>query len=294
MIQYSINELESLTGIKAHTIRIWEKRYGLLKPERTGTNIRHYSNDELRRLINVTALYNGGMKISHIVELSENEVNEKINELIATSQSEQTTLYEPYIGNLIAASLSFDELSFEKNFSNAILRYGLLNTYQFILLPMLQRIGILWASQKMNPGQEHFISSLILQKIYSAIDGLQPSTESKEKWLLFLPQHEFHEIGLLIADYLLRNAGKKVIYLGPRVPYEALVQTAQVNNPTHLMLVIVRNQTVEELQEYLDKLAKDFKGLKIIIAGNPTLLSLANIKKPIRLMHNFEEFVKEI
>lgn len=294
MIQYSINELESLTGIKAHTIRIWEKRYDLLRPERTGTNIRHYSNDELRRLINVTTLYNGGMKISHIVELSENEVNKKINELISASQPEQTALYEPYIGNLISASLNFDELSFEKNFSNAILRYGLLNTYQFILVPMLQRIGILWTSQKMNPGQEHFISSLILQKIYSAIDGLQPSTESNEKWLLFLPQHEFHEIGLLIANYLLRNAGKKVIYLGPRVPYEALAKTVEFSKPTHLMLVIVRNQTVEELQEYMDKLALDFKGLKILIAGNSKLLSLANIKKPIRLMNNFEEFVKEI
>jgi len=294
MIQYSINELESLTGIKAHTIRIWEKRYGLLKPERTDTNIRHYSNDELRKLINITTLYNGGMKISHIVDLSEQEVNNKIGELISTSQAEQTVLYEPYIGNLITASLNFDEFSFEKNFSNAILRYGLVNTYQFILLPMLQRIGILWTTEKMNPGQEHFISSLILQKIYSAIDGLQPTAESKEKWLLFLPQHEFHEIGLLLANYLLRNAGKKVIYLGSRVPYDALVQTAQFNKPTHLMLIFVHNQPVEEIQKYLDKLAKDFKDLKIIVAGNPTLLSQVNIKNPISLINNFEEFVKEI
>jgi len=294
MIQYSINELESLTGIKAHTIRIWEKRYGLLKPERTDTNIRHYSNEELRKLINVTTLYNGGMKISHIVNLSEQEINLKISELITNSQTEQTVIYEPYIGNLINASLNFDEVSFEKNFSNAILRYGLANTYQFILLPMLQRIGILWNTEKMNPAQEHFISNLVLQKIYSAIDGLQPSTESNEKWLLFLPQHEFHEIGLLVANYLLRNAGKKVIYLGSRVPYDALLQTAQINKPTHLMLVIVRNQPIEELQEYLDKLAIDFKDSKIKIAGNPFLLSQANIKKPISLIESLEAFVKEI
>jgi MerR family transcriptional regulator, light-induced transcriptional regulator len=294
MIHYSINELESLTGIKAHTIRIWEKRYGLLKPERTDTNIRHYSNDELRKLINVTTLYNGGMKISHIVNLSDQEVNNKIGELISTSQTEQTVLYEAYIGKLITASLNFDEVSFEKNFSNAILRYGLVNTYQLILLPMLQRIGILWTTEKMNPGQEHFISCLILQKLYSAIDGIQPTAESKEKWLLFLPQHEFHEIGLLLANYLLRNAGKKVIYLGSRVPYDSLLQTVQFNKPTHLMLIIVHNQPVEELQEYLDKLAKDFKDLKIVIAGNPTLLSQTSIKKPIRLINNFEEFVKEI
>ncbi|HEY9116006.1 MAG TPA: MerR family transcriptional regulator [Bacteroidales bacterium] len=294
MIQYSINELESLTGIKAHTIRIWEKRYGLLKPERTDTNIRHYSNDELRKLINVTTLYNGGMKISHIVNLSENELNEKITELINTSQSEQTAVYEPYIGNLITASLTFDEVSFEKNFSNAILRYGLANTYQFILLPVLQRIGILWNTEKINPGQEHFISNLVLQKIYSAIDGLQPSANSEEKWLLFLPQHEFHEIGLLIANYLLRNAGKKVIYLGSRVPYDALVQTAQFNKPTHLMLVIVRNQPADELQEYLDKLSIEFKDLKIIITGNTALLSQVKIKKPMILISSFEEFVKEI
>lgn len=294
MIQYSINELESLTGIKAHTIRIWEKRYGLLKPERTDTNIRHYSNEELRKLINITTLYNGGMKISHIVNLSEQEINLKISELITNSQTEQTVIYEPYIGNLINASLNFDEVSFEKNFSNAILRYGLANTYQFILLPMLQRIGILWNTEKMNPAQEHFISNLVLQKIYSAIDGLQPSTESNEKWLLFLPQHEFHEIGLLVANYLLRNAGKKVIYLGSRVPYDALLQTAQINKPTHLMLVIVRNQPIEELQEYLDKLAIDFKDSKIKIAGNPFLLSQANIKKPISLIESLEAFVKEI
>lgn len=294
MIQYSINELESLTGIKAHTIRIWEKRYGLLKPERTDTNIRHYSDNELRKLMNVTTLYNSGMKISHIVELPEQSLNDKINELMNTSQTEQTALYEPYIGNLITASLNFDEFLFEKNFSNAILRYGLLNTYQNILLPMLHRIGILWTTEKMNPGQEHFITSLILQKIYSAIDGVQPTAESKEKYLLFLPQHEYHEIALLLANYMLRNAGKKVIYLGTRVPYDSVVQTAQSTKPTHLMLIFVHNQAIEEIQQYLDNLSKDFKDLKIIVAGNPALLSQVNIRKPIRWLKDFEQFVKEI
>jgi len=294
MIQYSINELESLTGIKAHTIRIWEKRYGLLSPERTDTNIRHYSNDELRKLINITTLYNSGIKISHIVELSEKEVNQKINDLLTKPSDNQSPFYDAYIGKMITSSLNFDEVTFEKNFSNAILRYGLVDSYQFVLLPMLQRIGILWNTGNMNPAQEHFISNLILQKIYSAIDGLQPAKESNEKWLLFLPQLEFHEISLLLANYMLRKNKKKVIYLGARVPYEALLQTIRSTKPTHLMLSIVRNQPIEELQDYIDKLHDDFKSLKIIVSGNSFLLSQINFKKSMTWVKSFDEFVEHI
>lgn len=292
MIQYSINELESLTGIRAHTIRIWEKRYGLLKPERTDTNIRLYSNDELRRLINVSSLYNAGMKISHIVNLSENEIKAKINLMTSSSYDEGIAVYETYIGNLIQASLNFDEAGFEKNFSNAILRYGLLNTYRFILMPMLQRIGILWNTNDMNPAQEHFITNLILQKLYSAIDGMAPVADSKEKWVLFLPQLEYHEISLLIANYILRNEGRKVFYIGGRVPHGALLQTVQSTNPTHLLLSVLRHQPVEELQDYIDKLDRDFGHLRILIIGNFSLLSQINFKKSITWVKSFDDFFK--
>ena len=294
MIRYSINELESLTGIKAHTIRIWEQRYGILKPERTGTNIRYYSNDELRKLLNVTSLYNAGVKISHIVKLSENEIKNRISELIDSSTSEQNPYYEPFIGSLIAAGLDFDETLFEKNFSNAILKFNLINTYRYVLLPMLQRIGVLWSTEDISPAQEHFISNLVVQKIYSVIDGLQPPVENNEKWLLFLPQHEEHEIGLLIANYLLRSTGKKVFYLGTRLPYETLLQTANIIKPTHLMFVIVRNQPSNELQNYLDMLSDDFKNLTIWVSGSATVLDKVKINKPINYIHTLDEFVKEI
>lgn len=294
MINYSINDLENLTGIKAHTIRIWEKRYGILSPERSTTNIRHYSNEELRKLINITILYKSGVKISHIAQMKNDEIYEKLELLHNQNQTDHLSFYEIYIGNLITAGLNFDEAGFEKNFSNAILRYGLINAYSQILMPMLQRIGLLWNTGNINPGQEHFISNLVIQKIYSAIDGLQPMIKSDETWLLFLPQHEDHEISLLMASYLLRNAGKRVIYLGAKVPYDVLKQTVQICNPTHLLLIILRNQPIDELQQYLDKLAVDFNSLKINIGGNSNLLTHATIKIPLTLVRDFNNFVNKI
>lgn len=294
MINYSILDLENLTGIKAHTIRIWEKRYGILDPDRTNTNIRLYSNEELRKLINVSILYHNGMKISHVANLNETELNLKLNELNDQTESDHAHMFDLYVGNMINAGLTFDEISFDRNFNNAILKFGLHSTYVNVLMPMLHRIGLLYNTGNINPAQEHFLSNLVMQKLHSAIDGLQPSSQSEEKWLLFLPQHEDHEISLLMANYLLRSSGKNVIYLGSRVPFDALTEAAENCKPTHLMFVITRNQGADELNQYFEKMADQFSQKKIIVAGSSSILDRFTIKKPITWIKNLNEFVNKL
>ncbi len=217
MITYSIADLENLTGIKAHTIRIWEKRYNVIEPSRTPTNIRYYSNDDMRKLINIAALLNAGMKISKISKLTSDELKAEINKRLGAG-TEEDVIAESYISQLINAGLEFNEPSFDKLFSSSILKYGIKDAYIKVLIPILNRIGLLWSTESLNPAQEHFISNLVKQKLYSAIDALPPAEGDQKPIVLFLPDFEDHEIGLLMSNFILRQAGRKVIYLGQKVP----------------------------------------------------------------------------
>ena len=179
MSQYSIKELEKLSGIKAHTIRIWEKRYSLLTPLRTDTNIRYYGDEELKKLINVTSLLSLGLKISKISEMSNDEINQKLGELISDIKFSDS-VSEVITNQLIASAINYDEYAFEKAFSSAILRHGLVDTYINIVYPLLEKVGMLWLKSDLMPAQEHFLSNMIHQKIQSAIDNVPPANPSEE------------------------------------------------------------------------------------------------------------------
>ena len=194
MDRYKISELEHLSGVKAHTIRIWEQRYDILKPMRSNGNIRFYDGDQLKKLLNVVTLINAGNKISAISELSPKEINKRIESL--SNISVEGIKEEMLINQMISSGLSFDEKLFEKAFSNSILSYGLINAYKKVFYPLLNKMGLLWATTEINPSQEHFISNLIRQKMFAAIDALSPTSNESEKWLLFLPENETHELGL--------------------------------------------------------------------------------------------------
>jgi MerR family transcriptional regulator, light-induced transcriptional regulator len=263
MIKYSIKDLEKLTGIKAHTIRMWEKRYQFLTPDRTMTNIRSYSDKDLRTCINISILNRNGYKISRIVKMPLSEISDKILEI-----TENVYDFDIQIETLIVAMSELDESKFDKILTTSILKLGLENTVTQIIYPFFEKIGVLWQLGTINPGQEHFVSSLIRQKLIIAIDGQLVNPHSDAKlFLLFLPSGEYHEIGLLYGHYLIKKAGFKVIYLSQNVPFEDLKEVGQIKTPNFLFTSFTSNIAEKELQDYIDQLSNVFPKQIIFVSG---------------------------
>ena len=262
MGKYSIKELEHLSGIKAHTIRIWEKRYSIINPQRTDTNIRFYSDHDLKKIINVSLLNANGFKISKIAEMSDNQIAEKVLALSTSTQD-----HSIHINQLLSAMVQLDEESFETALSGFFLRYNFEITMTQIVYPFLERTGILWQTHNITPAQEHFSSNLIRQKIIVGIDGLPLQSKSKRIAILFLPESELHEIGLLFCHYLLRKAGYRTIYLGQAVPHPDLLHVVSLYQPQLLVTIITSPLREVTLPQYLAMLAHDVPGVKIFVSG---------------------------
>lgn len=264
---YSIKDIEAIVGIKAHTIRAWENRYKLTSPDRTDTNIRMYSEEDLRKLLNISLLYNYGYRISELAKLSEPDLCKLVQEF--TLKDDAST------GKMLAlttAMLDLNESMFERLLSTSILQLGLQKTMEEVIFPFFQQIGIMWQTGTINPAHEHFITNLIRQKLIVAIDG-QPLQElpNTPKFLLFLPQDEWHEIGLLYASFVIRSRGAKSIYLGQNVPYPDLHVVVEVYQPQVLFTVLTSPVTSIHAEEYLLNLQKDFPGITILAAGRQAL-----------------------
>lgn len=213
MNAFTIRDLENLSGIKAHTIRIWEQRYHFLKPQRTTTNIRYYSNTELKTLLNVSLLNKYGYKISHIDKMQSAEMEQRIHSLTDVQAAQ-----ERMVNELIQSMVDMDTEAFEKTVSGYISQKGIELTVIHVIFPFLERTGILWESGHINPSQEHLITNLIRQKLIVAIETTVPVKQSNKRLLLYLPEGEFHELGLLFIYYLLKSRGVPTIYLGANVP----------------------------------------------------------------------------
>jgi DNA-binding transcriptional MerR regulator len=197
MGSYTIRELENLSGIKAHTIRIWEKRYGLITPQRTSTNIRTYQDTELKKLLNISILNRNGLKISKIARLSVDEINAKINQY-----AQDLTSTESQIENLTLAMIDLDEYRFEQILARSVIKFGFEETVLRILFPFFVRIGLMWQMDSINTTQEHFVSNLIRQKFFSAIDNLEYNPKNqKPGFVFFLPDGEYYDISLLFFCY---------------------------------------------------------------------------------------------
>lgn len=263
---YSISDLERLSGIKAHTIRIWEKRYGLLDPARTETNIRLYDDEDLRKILNVNTLIKDGWKISHVSSLSQQDIEAEVWSAAKTDQSVER-VYDIYIQALISASLAFDEDWFESVYADVTTRYGLPAVMEHVIGPFLNRIGLMWSVLKLHPGQEHFASNLIRRKVLAAIDRL-PKFHTKGKFVLFLPYWEEHEIGLLYAWYLTRSAEYDVIYLGQRVPLQALKATIDAVRPDALLTFVVTEHPEESTASFLTSVRSAAPECKLLVAGS--------------------------
>jgi len=294
MNSFTISQLQRFSGISMHSIRAWEKRYDALKPDRSEGNTRYYDGNQLRRLLNIASLMNSGIKISELCVLPDSRLFELMNRKLdeATSQTRD----ELFISQIVSSALSFDESLFDKVFSRAIQIYQLEGTYVNVIYPALQRLGLLWSADRIAPAQEHFISNLIRQKLNSSIDMLPLNYQSKTHWLLFLPENEFHESGLLMSYYLLRNAGHRCTYLGNNVPFDSLKNAVHQLNPTCLLFFLVSKDDEVHDKEVVGLMDKTFRHQKIFVAADgmrlknihenrvTPLASVSDLKTAIKLM----------
>lgn len=247
MGSYKIKDLSSLTGIKSHTIRIWEKRYGLLQPKRTASKIRSYSDEDLIHLLNVAILYNKGWKISKISSLSSTEINTIIREEIATD-------VDSVISLLTKALVDLDTLLFDEICTNAIQREGLEITYTNYFLPFLDRIGTLWQVGTITPLQEHFASCIIRQKIITSTNQLPLVKKRKIDAVLFTPEGEWHEMSLLYYQFILRKRGYRTVYLGANLPFKGLEDVLHSLEPKNLVLSMITGKSKTTYDEYIQSL----------------------------------------
>jgi DNA-binding transcriptional MerR regulator len=264
MAVYSIRELEKLSGIKAHTIRIWEKRYNLINPHRTNTNIRYYTDDDLKRILNVAVLNRHGIKISSIAKLNELELKEEIIRV-----SEISTSSDTIIDSLVLSMIDLDEYKLEALIDKSIHKIGFRSTVTEVLFPFLSKIGILWQSGEIYPAQEHFVSYLIRQKLIAATDRISNTFNPQgKKFLLLLPEGEWHEITLLFAHYLIKEANHEVIYLGQSVPYSDVLAIGTAKNIDYIMISSSTSQPGFDLGLYLEELGVAFPDKKILYFAN--------------------------
>lgn len=259
MAEYGIKDLEILTGIKAHTIRIWEKRYNLIAPTRTETQIRKYTDEELRELLTISILYNNEVKISKIADMNPEQRHSKVMELTTKTINDSAQ-------KLILALIELDEIGFKATIQTSIEQIGLEETFTTILIPFLDRIGVMYIVGTINPAQEHFISTLIRQKIISEIDKLPIPEKNEAPILLFLPEHEWHELSLLFYQFILRKKGKHTLYFGQSLPFDSLIESVNTIQPKALLTSWLTAIEEQFIIDYFQQL-KTVVGTTPIIAG---------------------------
>jgi DNA-binding transcriptional MerR regulator len=287
--QYTIKELEHLSGIKAHTIRIWEQRYHVLSPQRTETNIRYYGDADLKRLLNISLLNEQGYKISKIAKMTPEQLRQAVQQL--AEQGEGTSRVR-HINALVAAMVDMDEEQFDKVFSTAMLQLGFQETMLQVVYPFLHKIGILWQTNNISPAHEHFVSNLVRQKLIVAIDGqVIRHREGAQSYLLFLPEGELHEIPLLYMTYLARAHQQFVVYLGQNLPFEDLQQTYEQCRPDVICTVMTVAPERDQVQGYLDQLAAAFPKAAIYVSGPQVNQDGLTLPKNVRRLSDMNDFL---
>ncbi|MDZ4750346.1 MAG: MerR family transcriptional regulator [Flavobacteriales bacterium] len=252
--EFSIKDLESFSGIKAHTIRIWEQRYGILAPVRTDTNIRKYSESDLKTLLNVSTLNNMGFKISKIAQMKEQEMSDIILNKLQNASSEQ------YFQQMLKiAMVNYDEELFHQVSEQYIKDHGMVKTFSNLFVPFMEQIGVLWHAGAICPSNEHFISNLIRQKIISRIDAITTVSKSKDIYVLYLPQNEIHDITLLMLHYYLRASGYRSIFLGLSVPYEDLKEVVTRLGAVNFVSIFTTHPLTKNVNDYFGRILKDFE-----------------------------------
>lgn len=285
MNAFTIKDLENLTGIKAHTIRIWEQRYNFLKPQRTDTNIRYYNNEELKKILNISLLNKYGFKISHIDRMSEEDMKTKILS-INNVQAQQ----ERIVNSLIQGMVDMNLEGFEDTMEEHIRSKGIEKTIHQIIFPFMERIGVLWITGHINPAQEHLVSNIIRQKMIVGTEAVSPMFQLKKTGLLFLPEGEYHELGLLFIQYLLKSRGLRVFYLGANVPLEDVEYVVKYKNPDFIYTHLTSVSSVFNFDRFIHQSLKRFGNTPLIISGRLA----ATYEKKIPPQIHFKRSLQEV
>lgn len=285
MNAFTIKDIENLSGVKAHTIRIWEQRYKFLKPDRTGTNIRSYSNDELKIILNIALLNKFGFKISHINKMNVAEISQKVYAI-----SNQQAQHERAVKELITFMIDLDFDSFEELLDSEIREKGVEKIINEIVFPFLEKIGILWVTSNINPAQEHVVTNIIRQKIMAGIETTVSRIKSNKIAVLFLPEGEFHELGLLYVYYLLKNNGVKVLYLGADVPIADLDFIVQAKKPDYLYTHLTAVANNFNIEKFMYNAHTKISNVPVMVSGPLTV----TYKKPYPSNFRFLKSLQEV
>lgn len=263
MGHYSLLELVKLTGIQAATIRVWERRYNILKPHRTQTNRRFYDDDDLRRLLNITTLYRNGVKISKIAAFSPTEIEDEVKNL-----TKDFITYDTSIDSMIVAMISYNKNAVNEILLRSIINKGFEDTFIGLVFPFLIRVGVLWQTGNLNTGAEHFISNIFRSKLISAIDSLiSVDNRENKRVIMYLPENELHELSLLFYEYLIIKMGYEVIYLGQSTPIDSVIEVTEKWHTDVLVTGLISNVHFALTENYLNSLSTIFSKQKILVAG---------------------------
>ena len=259
---FTIKDLEKISGIKAHTIRIWEQRYQFLKPKRTETNIRFYSNDELKKLLRISLLNKHGFKISLLDKMNEGELENKIHSLTQLEAQQ-----ERIVNELVECMIEVDLERLESILEGYIQSKGIERTITQIIFPFMEKIGILWVTNHINPAQEHLVTNIIRQKLIVGIDSEVKEIKINKTVLLFLPEGEFHELGVLFVSYLLKCKGVSTIYLGANVPLRDVEYLVNLKKPSYIYSHLSSVGHSFNFDKFILAITKKFAGTPIILSG---------------------------
>ncbi len=291
---FSIRHLEEFSGVKAHTIRMWEKRYGLLAPDRTGTNIRTYGLDELKTILNVAYLNKHGHKISRIAAMPPIARDQLVRDTSAASPDVLDLL-----NSLKLAMLGFDEDLFRSVCDGYLLHHDLRMLVEKLFVPLLEHIGILWQTNAICPAQEHFVSNIIRHQLIAATASLPQGTYPKDRtFVLYLPENEIHELGLLFVNYVLRSKGERTIYLGQSVPSADLVEVSAVRNGELVLLTILMAEPpAEEIVTYLGRMRESLSDRRIsfmVTGGQMKRLENPELPPGVRIFGTMNELMAAV
>jgi methanogenic corrinoid protein MtbC1 len=291
MDKYSIDEFSKITGLNKILIRTWENRYSFVKPHRTSTNIRYYDDKMIVKALRYSTLVNVGFKISILNKLSVEQIDDLIENQLENKN--QTNKFSIYISQILESSISFNQLQFHNNYERCIKDIGIIECYQHVLLPVLNRIGVMWINNKISAPQEHFLSELIKTKLYKEIEQYGYKKLPKENWLLFLPKNELHDIGILFAYLILKMNGYNIIYLGQNLPQSLLLDLKDKHKIDNILFSIVSNTSKLDLIETTNFLETHFSESKIHAIINENLITEERFQK-LSTISSIDEFINLI